>query len=262
MLRKIVLIAIALIVTFGSFVIVGTIAKADASAANGLFPTKVGTQFAYVITIGEYPPVIYREYSWVEDHGEVLQVKRGLFPGQMDDSSKTTFDLVLQVASDPIPSGPLIAWEMSIVTDTLGIYAGVDQLYWIYNPKTDVLSELMAVSSYKAPSGVKTSKVGMYVRMLVTPSEDGPVKQFDYSRESMTLEDVDTNGVLHVRRNVPAIEEHNDFSFTEDMYWTPGRGMTLFVQEIAGHGVTMTMKLVDPKFMIPKAAPVSPFFGS
>jgi hypothetical protein len=225
-------------------------------------PHQVGMTWTYEITAGMAHPLFYWVTNWegIEPgfYTRISQIPPGQMPGK-------TYELTLRVLAEAdvsVDGNVYPGVELSILKDELGVYYGVDRLFWAFLPNPGSVVAMVAyVDDFFLGNDQYIAKVrgteGIAMRPLLFdgPSVEEQHLAFnwddEYRNDLLYFDDSGGgNGVIKFTRQVSAaavVEYDYDKAFVETSVYEVGKGLT-YLQQKVGSAVTMTWELVGYNF--------------
>jgi hypothetical protein len=233
---------------------------------------KVGQKWVYSITIGETEPIKYTEVMRPMGSATIVSAQRSRFLPLLKGSPPRSFRLEFCVKASATTQGPLRypeGVEIGIVKDELGVFEGVERVFFAVTPSPRY--EVLLVtsfppdsSSYSGSWGSWDAKPGHAMRLLFFGEK--PYTRIGLGRDPkddllfVGPEDASpmrglSGPVLHFKRTVQPAERDRDTpegdvlnqGFSEETYWGLGKGL-IFLRQVIGGKTSMTWDLVsDPE---------------
>lgn len=220
------------------------------------FPMETGCKWEYEIIIGEVEPLQYRITHWPLGEKNVTYATRSRFlPLLYDKKNNRKYNLSFIVKGKVNNAGPY-AWnpvELKIEKDDLGVFEGAEKVFFV---RTEDYSLVMAVSLYSpnspgAPAGSwgNWGQENGYSEKIVFFAEAPMIAKSITDSDSLLFLGKES-GKLHYVRQVLAQEKNKgeisglDAGFTEDMWYSKGKGLERLEQKINGK-TSMTWKLIN-----------------
>jgi hypothetical protein len=218
----------------------------------------------YNITLGAAEPLNFGVTEWALGGDRVAAYEtRGRFLPAMNKDAGREYSLVLQIVGPATEEGPY-RWpgvKVKVIKDELGIFEGVQELFWIRSKNDDfILLEVRTYSpdSIGAPTGawgMPESTGGASSRIIFFGGAAGVIRGLGSGKDpDDAIECLGFDGDnLHFVRNVqahksdhPELDGKSDIlsqAFEEHTWFARGKGMVRLEQHI--NGVTsMTWQLV------------------
>lgn len=228
--------------------------------AEDFFPSAQGTEWTYKIEVREAEPLGYEELLWPQPGDQVLVIgSRRRFAAAMDGGKN--FLLKMQVKGPAAQQGPLKyphGVELLVVTDEMGIYRDVKQMFWAMrgpDQASGFAVERIIVYDANGPAaptgGVGSMNIADGYAQQMMFFNERPGTSIGYGKDptdTLAFVGIEANvagfadtPVLHYQRTVKAAESSGansgsilDSGFTEDMWFAKGKGLVLLEQKVDG----------------------------
>lgn len=219
------------------------------------FPSDVGHQFRYTVTLGEVEPLRYEEVAWPNGTGSLTYATRGLMrglPGRK--STDGALRLRLTVKARARKQGPFSYPDgvvLSVDRDDLGFFGGAKEVYWAITSGAGRV--LLVVPHDPEDSPVRGSwgswgvDPGYSTRVLYFAEK--PLTSIGLGREpeeTLLFKGIDPQSpvsgeaLLHFVREVKANarvgseRSHIDNGFEETMWFARAKGLVRLHQRVGG----------------------------